>query len=54
MNWNDLLPALAPITWFWLLLSAFLIGMGKAGIKGMGLIVVPDRKSTRLNSSHYS
>jgi len=27
--------------WFWLFFSALLIGMGKAGIKGMGLIVVP-------------
>jgi len=41
MNWIELLPKLPPMTWFWLLLSAFLIGMGKAGIKGMGLIVVP-------------
>lgn len=35
------IPDLPPMQWFWLLLSALLIGMGKAGIKGMGLIVVP-------------
>ena len=27
--------------WFWLLFCAFLVGVGKAGVKGMGLIVVP-------------
>jgi uncharacterized membrane protein YfcA len=32
---------LSPIQWFWLLFSALLTGMAKAGIKGMGLIVVP-------------
>ncbi|MCB9276011.1 MAG: sulfite exporter TauE/SafE family protein [Lewinellaceae bacterium] len=27
--------------WFWLMFSAFLIGMAKAGVKGMGMIAVP-------------
>lgn len=38
---SNLIPNLPTMHWFWLLLSALLIGMAKAGIKGMGLIIVP-------------
>ncbi len=32
---------LPPEKWFWLMASAFLIGMAKAGVKGLGMFVVP-------------
>jgi len=35
------LPGLNPDQWGWLLASAFLIGMAKAGVKGLGMFVVP-------------
>ncbi len=35
------LPALETYQWAWLLASAFLIGMAKAGVKGLGMFVVP-------------
>ncbi|MCO6479236.1 MAG: sulfite exporter TauE/SafE family protein [Phaeodactylibacter sp.] len=32
---------LPPEQWFWLMFCAFLIGMAKAGVKGLGMFVVP-------------
>jgi len=35
------IPTLSPEQWGWLLASAFFIGMAKAGVKGLGMFVVP-------------
>ena len=41
MQWINQLPELPASSWFWLLFSAMLIGMAKAGVNGLGLIAVP-------------
>ena len=40
-TWNQLAGTLSTTDWALFLLAAFLIGAAKAGIKGMGLLIVP-------------
>lgn len=38
---GSILQNLTPEEWFWMSLAGFLIGLAKAGLKGMGMLIVP-------------